>query len=130
VTACLSHCREAPALLMQLCSSAKEGTQLCKNSPARLPDVGLGPRVGLPGRRQPAGYGTSWSVLVSGTSGRPSPSSADLRLPFFPRTSDLREMAWRVKRDQVHEGMHCDGGSSQVSNTKQGRVGMINILLV
>jgi hypothetical protein len=43
---------------------------------------------------------------------------------------DLREMAWRVKRDQVHEGMHCDGGSSQVSNTKQGRVGMINILSV
>ena len=54
-----------------------------QNSPARLPDVGLGPRVGLPGRRQPAGYGTSWSVLVSGTSGRPSPSSADLRLPYF-----------------------------------------------
>ena len=40
-----------------------------QNSPARLPDVGLGPRVGLPGRRQPAGYGTSWSVLVSSTSG-------------------------------------------------------------
>ena len=58
-----------------------------QNSPARLPDVGLGPRVGLPGRRQPAGYGTSWSVLVSGTSGRPSPSSADLRLPYLPRTS-------------------------------------------
>jgi len=30
VTACLSHCREAPALLLQLCSSAEEGTQLCK----------------------------------------------------------------------------------------------------
>ena len=30
MTACLSHCREAPALLLQLCSDAKEDTQLCK----------------------------------------------------------------------------------------------------
>jgi len=60
-----------------------------QNSPAQLPDVGLGPRVGLPGRRQPAGYGTSWSVLVSSTSGRPFPSSTDLLLPFFPRTSSM-----------------------------------------
>ena len=30
MTACLSHCREAPALLLQLCSGAKEDTQLCK----------------------------------------------------------------------------------------------------
>ena len=48
----------------------KGGYPTVQNSPARLPDVGLGPRVGLPGRRQPAGYGTSWSVLVSSTSGR------------------------------------------------------------
>ena len=81
MTACLSHCHEAPALLLQLCSIAKEGTQLVENSPALLPDVGLGPRVGLPGRRQPAGYGTSWSVLVSSTSGR-SGSSPNLFSPF------------------------------------------------
>jgi hypothetical protein len=101
---------------MQLCSSAKEGTQLCKNSPARLPDVGLGPRVGLPGRRQPAGYGTSWSVLVSGTSGRPSPSSADLRLPFFPRTS-----ASDIYCTLMHE--HCVyGGCPSVSAGVRGVV--------
>ena len=55
----------APAVL-----GRKGGYPTVQNSPARLPDVGLGPRVGLPGRRQPAGYGTSWSVLVSSTSGR------------------------------------------------------------
>jgi hypothetical protein len=60
----------------------KEGTQLVQNSPARLPDVGLGPRVRLPGRRQPARYGTSWSVLVSGTSGRPCSSEPNLFSPF------------------------------------------------
>jgi hypothetical protein len=81
VTACLSHCRETPALLLQLCSSAMEGTQLVQNSPARLPDVGLGQLVGLPGRRQPAGYGTLWSVLVSSTSGR-SGSEPNLFSPF------------------------------------------------
>ena len=59
-----------------------------QNSPARLPDVGLGPRVGLPGRRQPAGYGTSWSVLVSGTSGR-SGSEPNLFSPF-PSTNPPR----------------------------------------
>ena len=53
-----------------------------QNSPARLPDVGLGPRVGLPGRRQPAGYGTSWSVLVSVTSGRSGSSEPNLFSPF------------------------------------------------
>jgi len=53
-----------------------------QNSPARLPDVGLGPQVGLPGRRQPAGYGTSWSVLVSGTSGRSGSSEPNLFSPF------------------------------------------------
>ena len=52
-----------------------------QNSPARLPDVGLGPRVGLPGRRQPAGYGTSWSVLFSSTSGRSGPSTESIS-PF------------------------------------------------
>ena len=57
-----------------------------QNSPARLPDVGLGPRVGLPGRRQPAGYGTSWSVLVSSTSGRSGPSQPDL-FHHFPSTN-------------------------------------------
>ena len=72
----------------QPCARAREeGTRLVQNAPARLPDAGLGARVGLPGRRQPAGYGTSWSVLVSGASGRPFPSSTDLLLPFFPRTS-------------------------------------------
>ena len=58
-----------------------------QNSPARLPDVGLGPRVGLPGRRQPAGYGTSWSVLVSSTSGRSGPSNRIYFTIFHPRTS-------------------------------------------
>ena len=53
-----------------------------QNSPARLPDVGLGPRVGLPGRRQPAGYGTSWPVLVSGTGGRSGSSEPNLFSPF------------------------------------------------
>ena len=57
-----------------------------QNSPARLPDVGLGPRVGLPGRRQPAGYGTSWSVLVSSTSGRSGPSQPNL-FHHFPSTN-------------------------------------------
>ena len=57
-----------------------------QNSPARLPDVGLGPRVGLPGRRQPAGYGTSWSVLVSSTSGRSGPSNRIYFTIFHPRT--------------------------------------------
>jgi hypothetical protein len=57
-----------------------------QNSPARLPDVGLGPRVGLPGRRQPAGYGTSWSVLVSSTSGRSGSSQPDL-FHHFPSTN-------------------------------------------
>ena len=108
MTACLSHCREAPALLLQLCSNAKEGTQLVQNSPALLPDVGLGPRVGLPGRRQPAGYGTSWSVLVSGTSGRSGSSEPNLFSPFpstnlhssrvFPTTRmpwrDTHKVAW------------------------------------
>ena len=75
----------------QPCARAREeGTRLVQNAPARLPDAGLGARVGLPGRRQPAGYGTSWSVLVSGASGRPFPSSTDLLLPFFPRTSAFR----------------------------------------
>lgn len=53
-----------------------------QNSPARLPDVGLGPRVGLPGRQKPVGYGTSWSVLVSGTSGRSGSSEPNLFSPF------------------------------------------------
>ncbi len=53
-----------------------------QNSPERLPDVCLGPRVGLPGRRQPAGYGTSWSVLVIGTSGRSGSSEPNLFSPF------------------------------------------------
>ena len=57
-----------------------------QNSPARLPDVGLGPRVGLPGRRQPAGYGTSWSVLVSSTSSRSGPSQPNL-FHHFPSTN-------------------------------------------
>ena len=57
-----------------------------QNSPARLPDVGLGPRVGLPGRRQPAGYGTSWSVLVSSTSGRSGSSQPNL-FHHFPSTN-------------------------------------------
>ena len=61
-----------------------------QNSPARLPDVGLGPRVGLPGRRQPAGYGTSWSVLVSSTSGRSGPSNRIYFTIFHPRTSPKR----------------------------------------
>ena len=61
-----------------------------QNSPARLPDVGLGPRVGLPGRRQPAGYGTSWSVLVSSTSGRSGSSQPNL-FHHFPSTK-LSEM--------------------------------------
>ena len=74
----------APAQLQQPCARAREeGTQLVQNAPARLPDASLGARVGLPGRRQPAGYGTSWSGLVSGASGRPFPSSTDLLLPFF-----------------------------------------------
>ena len=64
-----------------------------QNSPARLPDVGLGPRVGLPGRRQPAGYGTSWSVLVSSTSGRSGPSNRIYFTIFHPRTSGLSALA-------------------------------------
>ena len=66
-----------------------------QNSPARLPDVGLGPRVGLPGRRQPAGYGTSWSVLVSSTSGRSGSSNRIYFTIFHPRTSeDWMELDW------------------------------------
>ncbi len=60
----------------------KGGYPTVQNSPVRLSDVGLGPRVGLPGRRQPAGYGTSWSVLVSGTSGRSGSSEPNLFSPF------------------------------------------------
>ena len=76
-----------------------------QNSPARLPDVGLGPRVGLPGRQKPVGYGTSWSVLVSGTSGRPSPSSADLRLPFF--STNLHPWHFIKARNYVHVSRHA-----------------------
>jgi hypothetical protein len=72
----------APAVL-----GRKGGYPTVQNSPARLPDVGLGPRVGLPGRRQPAGYGTSWSVLVSSTSGRSGPSNRIYFTIFHPRTS-------------------------------------------
>ena len=71
----------APAVL-----GRKGGYPTVQNSPARLPDVGLGPRVGLPGRRQPAGYGTSWSVLVSSTSGRSGSSQPDL-FHHFPSTN-------------------------------------------
>ena len=65
----------------------QEGTQLVQNSPTRLPDVGLGPRIGLSGRLQPEGYGTSWSVLVSGTSGRSGSSNRIYFHHFHPRTS-------------------------------------------
>ena len=64
----------------------KGGYPTVQNSPALLPDVGLGPRVGLPGRRQPAGYGTSWSVLVSCTSRRSGSSQQDLS-HHFPSTN-------------------------------------------
>lgn len=63
-----------------------------QNSPARLPDVGLGPRVGLPGRQKPVGYGTSWSVLVSGTSGRSGSSEPNLFSPF-PSTNLVSTIA-------------------------------------
>ena len=105
-----------------------------QNSPARLPDAGLGARVRLPGRRQPAGYGTSWSVLVSCTSVRPSPSSADLRLPFFPRTYDARhymapQPPWSFGFDSQTRGTRENRattcvkvpGSSRVPPGKTGR---------
>jgi len=88
MTACLSHCSRGRRHCCCSCVlEREEGTQLVQNSPAMLPDVVLGPRVGLPGCWQPAGYGTSWSVLVSGTIGRPCSSSTDLFLPFSSRTS-------------------------------------------
>ena len=82
----------APAVL-----GRKGGYPTVQNSPARLPDVGLGPRVGLPGRRQPAGYGTSWSVLVSSTSGRSGSSQPDL-FHHFPSTNLLELSELRAHR--------------------------------
>ena len=75
-----------------------------QNSPARLPDVGLGPRVGLPGRRQPAGYGTSWSVLVSSTSGRSGPSNRIYFTIFHPRTSHFSPLS--VTDDKQRDRKH------------------------
>ena len=78
-----------------------------QNSPARLPDVGLGPRVGLPGRRQPAGYGTSWSVLVSSTSGRSGPSNRIYFTIFHPRTSGVEVYAPTSRSRQLEKtGCH------------------------
>lgn len=73
----------------------KGGYPTVQNSPARLPDVGLGPRVGLPGRQKPVGYGTSWSVLVSGTSGRSGSSEPNLFSPF-PSTNLVRMLVCKT----------------------------------
>jgi hypothetical protein len=35
---------------------------------------------------------------------------------------ELREVARRVTRDEVHEGMHCDGGSPQAVDGGGGAV--------
>ena len=52
-----------PAHLVE--GTARENIQdkVNKNRQARLPGAGLGRRAGLSGRGQPAGYGTSWSVV-------------------------------------------------------------------
>jgi hypothetical protein len=78
----------------------KGGYPTVQNSPARLPDVGLGPRVGLPGRRQPAGYGTSWSVLVSCTGGRSCSSQPDL-FHHFPSTNLSQDFAYPCLRQSL-----------------------------
>ena len=81
-----------------------------QNSPARLPDVGLGPRVGLPGRRQPAGYGTSWSVLVSSTSGRSGSSQPNL-FHHFPSTN--------LSKSAIIDALCCSHKAGSNSNLQK-----------
>jgi hypothetical protein len=93
-----------------------------QNSPARLPDVGLGPRVGLPGRRQPAGYGTSWSVLVSSTSGRSGPSNRIYFTIFHPRTSGRAESVQERERERKREHARVGDARARKGEKEKERV--------
>ena len=97
MTACLSHCREAPALLLQLCSDAKEDTQLCKIRQRGCPMSVWGRGSGC----QVAGSqrGTARRGLCSSAApaADPVPPNRIYFTIFHPRTSLIRVLLLVVK---------------------------------